>query len=94
MKRIASGEVKNEYTLYVNGNPVKSEVVRTVTPEPEKPVTPAQPEKPATPVAPAKEEPVKTLPNTGTETSIMSLIGGLMASLSGAGLFVSKRKRG
>lgn len=94
VKRIASGEVKNEYTLYVNGNPVKSEVVRTVTPEPEKPVTPAQPEKPATPVAPAKEEPVKTLPNTGTETSIMSLIGGLMASLSGAGLFVSKRKRG
>lgn len=91
VKRIASGEVKNEYTLYVNGNPVKSEIVRTVTPEPEKPVTPAQPEKPATPVTPVKEETVKTLPNTGTAASglgLMGIVSGLLALGS-----IGKRKK-
>ncbi|HEL2387650.1 SspB-related isopeptide-forming adhesin [Streptococcus suis] len=49
VKRIASGEVVNEYTLYVNGNPVISNKVVTNTPEPPKPETPK-------PQAPAKKE--------------------------------------
>lgn len=89
VKRIAAGEVKNQYTLYVNGNPVKSEIVRTVTPEPEKPVVPAEP---VTPEAP-KGAAAKTLPNTGTEASVMSLVGALMAGLTSVGAFVTKRKR-
>ena len=82
-------------------------VEKPVTPTPEEPKEPVKPvvtptvNKPEVPQTPAKEVPkpvvqeeIKTLPNTGTESSVMSLVGGLMASLSGAGLFVSKRKRG
>lgn len=94
VKRIAAGEVENQYILYVNGNPVKSEIVRTVTPEPEKPVTPVTPVKPVTPVSPValKGATAKTLPNTGTEASAMTLVGTLLAGMSGAGVFI-KRKR-
>ncbi|MEI4366391.1 SspB-related isopeptide-forming adhesin [Streptococcus suis] len=75
VKRIASGEVVNEYTLYVNGNPVISNKVVTNTPEPPKPETPK-------PQAPAKAQ----LPNTGDAASYSLSVAGvvtLFASLVG-----------
>ncbi|CYV11987.1 putative cell surface protein [Streptococcus suis] len=75
VKRIASGEVVNEYTLYVNGNPVISNKVVTNTPEPPKPETPK-------PQAPAKAQ----LPNTGDAASYSLSLAGvvtLFASLVG-----------
>ncbi|WP_421362557.1 SspB-related isopeptide-forming adhesin [Streptococcus suis] len=78
VKRIASGEVVNEYTLYVNGNPVISNKVVTNTPEPPKPETPK-------PQAPAKVEKAQ-LPNTGDAASYsLSVVGvvTLFASLVG-----------
>lgn len=73
VKRIASGEVVNEYTLYVNGNPVLSNKVVTNTPEPPKPQAPAKVEK-------------AQLPNTGDAASYsLSVVGvvTLFASLVG-----------
>ncbi|HEM6204226.1 TPA: LPXTG cell wall anchor domain-containing protein [Streptococcus suis] len=78
VKRIASGEVVNEYTLYVNGNPVISNKVVTNTPEPPKPETPK-------PQAPAKVEKAQ-LPNTGDAASYSLSVAGvvtLFASLVG-----------
>ncbi|MGU7910484.1 SspB-related isopeptide-forming adhesin [Streptococcus suis] len=78
VKRIASGEVVNEYTLYVNGNPVISNKVVTNTPEPPKPETPK-------PQAPAKVEKAQ-LPNTGDTASYSLSLAGvvtLFASLVG-----------
>ncbi|HEM5467077.1 LPXTG cell wall anchor domain-containing protein [Streptococcus suis] len=78
VKRIASGEVVNEYTLYVNGNPVISNKVVTNTPEPPKPETPK-------PQAPAKVEKAQ-LPNTGDVASYSLSLAGvviLFASLVG-----------
>ncbi|MBY4635071.1 LPXTG cell wall anchor domain-containing protein [Streptococcus suis] len=73
VKRIASGEVVNEYTLYVNGNPVISNKVVTNTPEPPKPQAPAKVEK-------------AQLPNTGDAASYSLSLAGvvtLFASLVG-----------
>ncbi|MDG4507664.1 SspB-related isopeptide-forming adhesin [Streptococcus suis] len=78
VKRIASGEVVNEYTLYVNGNPVISNKAVTNTPEPPKPETPK-------PQAPAKVEKAQ-LPNTGDAASYSLSLAGvvtLFASLVG-----------
>ncbi|MFM0611607.1 GbpC/Spa domain-containing protein [Streptococcus suis] len=78
VKRVASGEVVNEYTLYVNGNPVISNKVVTNTPEPPKPETPK-------PQAPAKVEKAQ-LPNTGDAASYSLSVAGvvtLFASLVG-----------
>ncbi|HEL1602769.1 TPA: LPXTG cell wall anchor domain-containing protein [Streptococcus suis] len=78
VKRIASGEVVNEYTLYVNGNPIISNKVVTNTPEPPKPETPK-------PQAPAKVEKAQ-LPNTGDAASYSLSLAGvvtLFASLVG-----------
>ncbi|HEM5323422.1 TPA: LPXTG cell wall anchor domain-containing protein [Streptococcus suis] len=78
VKRIASGEVVNEKTLYVNGNPVISNKVVTNTPEPPKPETPK-------PQAPAKVEKAQ-LPNTGDAASYSLSLAGvvtLFASLVG-----------
>ncbi|WP_449451848.1 SspB-related isopeptide-forming adhesin, partial [Streptococcus suis] len=75
VKRIVAGEVVNEYTLYVNGNPVISNKVVTNTPEPPKPETPK-------PQAPAKAQ----LPNTGDAASYSLTLAGvvtLFASLVG-----------
>ncbi|WP_449463414.1 SspB-related isopeptide-forming adhesin [Streptococcus suis] len=75
VKRIASGEVVNEYTLYVNGNPVLSNKVVTNTPEPPKPEAPK-------PQAPTKAQ----LPNTGDAASYSLTLAGvitLFASLVG-----------
>ncbi|MFS1664722.1 LPXTG cell wall anchor domain-containing protein, partial [Streptococcus sp. zg-JUN1979] len=98
VKRIAVGEIENEYTLYVNGNPVKSEVVRTTTPEPVKPetsqpVTPVS-QTPATPVAPSPATPAvakaQALPQTGEESSILAYLAGGFMTLVG---LVGVRKR-
>ncbi|HEM5274562.1 TPA: LPXTG cell wall anchor domain-containing protein [Streptococcus suis] len=73
VKRVASGEVVNEYTLYVNGNPVLSNKVVTNTPEPPKPQAPAKVEK-------------AQLPNTGDAASYSLSLAGvvtLFASLVG-----------
>ncbi|WP_449456932.1 LPXTG cell wall anchor domain-containing protein, partial [Streptococcus suis] len=67
VKRIASGEVVNEYTLYVNGNPVISNKVVTNTPEPPKPEAPK-------PQAPAKAQ----LPNTGDAASYSLTLAGVV----------------
>ncbi|WP_029180178.1 SspB-related isopeptide-forming adhesin [Streptococcus suis] len=78
VKRVASGEVVNEKTLYVNGNPVISNKVVTNTPEPPKPETPK-------PQAPAKVEKAQ-LPNTGDAVSYSLSVAGvvtLFASLVG-----------
>lgn len=73
VKRIKAGDVYNDYTLYVNGNPVKSNRVVTHTPEAPKPVTP-QKLTPKTPV----------LPHTGEASmSIVSVIGASIISLLG-----------
>ncbi|HEM6042159.1 TPA: LPXTG cell wall anchor domain-containing protein [Streptococcus suis] len=80
VKRIASGEVVNEYTLYVNGNPVISNKVVTNTPEPPKPETP-------TPQAPAKAQ----LPNTGDAASYSLSIAGVVTLFTSL-LGLRKRK--
>ncbi|HEM2698553.1 TPA: LPXTG cell wall anchor domain-containing protein [Streptococcus suis] len=67
VKRIASGTVENEYTLYVNGNPVLSNNVVTETPEPPKPE----------PKAPKQETPA--LPNTGQSSSLGLTVLGMVA---------------
>ena len=80
VKRIASGEVVNEYTLYVNGNPVISNKVLTNTPEPPKPEAP-------TPQAPAKAQ----LPNTGDAASYSLSIAGVVTLFTSL-LGLRKRK--
>ncbi|HEM3543813.1 TPA: LPXTG cell wall anchor domain-containing protein [Streptococcus suis] len=91
VKRIAAGEVVNEYTLYVNGNPVVSNKVITETPEPPKPETPTP-----TPQTPAPAPAGPSLPNTGSNASqALSIagIGGLMLSvLAQFGLVKHKAK--
>ncbi|HES1808907.1 TPA: LPXTG cell wall anchor domain-containing protein [Streptococcus pyogenes] len=68
VKRIKAGGVANEYTLYVNGNPVKSNKVTTHTPEQPQPVTPKAP----------------ALPSTGEQgVSILTALGAALLSLLG-----------
>ncbi|MGJ0023247.1 SspB-related isopeptide-forming adhesin, partial [Streptococcus dysgalactiae] len=68
VKRIKAGDVANEYTLYVNGNPVKSNKVTTHTPEPPQAVTPKTP----------------ALPSTGEQgVSILTVLGAALLSLLG-----------
>ncbi|HES4621104.1 TPA: LPXTG cell wall anchor domain-containing protein [Streptococcus pyogenes] len=68
VKRIKAGDVANEYTLYVNGNPVKSNEVTTHTPEQPQPVTPKAP----------------ALPSTGEQgVSILTALGAALLSLLG-----------
>ncbi|WP_449449222.1 SspB-related isopeptide-forming adhesin [Streptococcus suis] len=80
VKRIASGEVVNEYTLYVNGNPVISNKVVTNTPEPPKPEAPK-------PQAPAKAQ----LPNTGDAASYSLTLAGVVTLFTSL-LGLRKRK--
>ncbi|MFS6205515.1 SspB-related isopeptide-forming adhesin [Streptococcus agalactiae] len=68
VKRIKAGDVANEYTLYVNGNPVKSNKVTTHTPEQPQPVTPKAP----------------ALPSTGEQgVSVLTVLGAALLSLLG-----------
>ncbi|MFS9371166.1 LPXTG cell wall anchor domain-containing protein [Streptococcus infantis] len=105
VERIASGEVENRFVNIVNGQEMEAKVV-THTPEvpnsPElpklpKPVKPTEPSKPVTPsksVESVKQEQsveLKELPNTGTDSSSLGLIGASILSVLGlAGL---KRKK-
>ncbi|MDG3143174.1 LPXTG cell wall anchor domain-containing protein, partial [Streptococcus suis] len=86
VKRIKAGDVYNDYTLYVNGNPVKSNRVVTHTPENPKPSTPA-------PQTPVKGASVATLPHTGEENqaSLLATMLGVM-TLGLAGLGFKKKK--
>lgn len=85
-KRIKSGTVENEFTLYVNGIPVKSDKVVTETPEPPKPP------KQTTPTPPAPKEPAKaTLPNTGEASTYGLSLAGLVV-LFGSLFGLRKRK--
>ncbi|VTT14131.1 SspB-related isopeptide-forming adhesin [Streptococcus dysgalactiae] len=68
VKRIKAGDVANEYTLYVNGNPVKSNKVTTHTPEQPQSVTPKAP----------------ALPSTGEQgVSVLTVLGAALLSLLG-----------
>lgn len=80
VKRIASGEVVNEYTLYVNGNPVISNKAVTNTLEPPKPEAPK-------PQAPAKAQ----LPNTGDAASYSLTLAGVVTLFTSL-LGLRKRK--
>ena len=78
-KRIATGDVYNEYTNTINGVEYLSNKVVTHTPEPPKPETPAKPGVP-TPEAPKPQAPAtperKVLPNTGDKgNGAMTAIG-------------------
>lgn len=73
VKRIKAGDVYNDYTLYVNGNPVKSNRVVTHTPEDPKPVTP-QKLTPKTPALPHTGE-VSVAPLTAIGAIILSVLG-------------------
>ena len=82
MKRIKAGDVYNDYTLYVNGNPVKSNRVVTHTPEDPKP------QKPSTPVPQPQEA---QLPHTGEMASVG--LAGLGAMLLGLGGLLGSVRR-
>lgn len=84
VKRIKAGDVYNDYTLYVNGNPVKSNRVVTHTPEDPKP----QPSTP-TPQTPVQGASIASLPQTGEATSsslLASVLGVMTLGLVGFGL--------
>lgn len=89
VKRIKAGDVYNDYTLYVNGNPVKSNRVVTHTPEDPKPSKPNTP----TPQTPVQGASVATLPQTGeaTSSSLLATALGVM-TLGLAGLGLRKKK--
>ena len=89
-KRIASGEVTNQYTNWINGKPYLSNVFKTHTPKPDTPKPSPEPEKPSpkantpapviaavTPAQP-KAQPVKQtkdLPQTGNSKSGLASLG-------------------
>lgn len=78
--RINVGTFENTYVNKVNGKEFKSNTVRTVTPPP---ATPNEPNKTNTP----------ELPNTGTETVVLSqALGGLSLALGGLVLKGKKKK--
>ena len=89
-KRIASGEVTNQYTNWINGKPYLSNVFKTHTPKPDTPKPSPEPEKPSPkPQAPApviaavtaaqpKAQPAKQtkdLPQTGNSKSGLASLG-------------------
>ena len=80
MKRITSGEVENTFENTVNGVVVKSNTVKTTTPEPKpEPKVPEKPKKPG-------------LPNTGTKASTALVSVGLAGMLAAIGLASRKRR--
>ena len=89
-KRIAYGEVTNQYTNWINGKPYLSNVFKTHTPKPDTPKPSPEPEKPSPkPQAPApviaavtaaqpKAHPAKQtkdLPQTGNSKSGLASLG-------------------
>ena len=74
VQRIASGEIENKFVNIVNGQEMVAKVT-THTPEPKKP---------------GKPQPQPSLPNTGTASSMLPVVGMILGLLSLAGLRKSK----
>ena len=77
VERIAAGEVENTFVNIVNGQEMTAKVT-TYTPEPPKPSEPKKP------------NPQPSLPNTGTASSMLPVVGMILGLLSLAGLRKSK----
>ena len=75
VERIAAGEVENTFVNIVNGQEMTAKVT-THTPEPPKPEEPGKPK--------------QSLPNTGTASSMLPVVGIILGLLSLAGLRKSK----
>ena len=71
VERIAAGEVENTFVNIVNGQEMTAKVT-THTPEPPKPEEPGKPK--------------QSLPNTGTASSMLPVVGMILGLLSLAGL--------
>ena len=83
VERIAAGEVENTFVNIVNGQEMTAKVT-THTSEPPKP-------EPKTPESPKPQEPKNpSLPNTGTASSMLPVVGMILGLLSLAGLRKSK----
>ncbi|MBF7094466.1 LPXTG cell wall anchor domain-containing protein [Streptococcus sp. HF-1907] len=90
VKRIAAGDVYNEYTLFVNGNAVLSNKVVTHTPEPANPTSTPTPTPTSTSTIAKAAPKAPMLPRTGDKTSYTSMFVGL--GLLVAGLFGFKQR--
>ena len=77
VERIAAGEVENTFVNIVNGQEMTAKVT-THTPEPQKPSEPKKP------------NPQPSLPNTGTASSMLPVVGMILGLLSLAGFRKSK----
>ena len=86
VERIAAGEVENTFVNIVNGQEMTAKVT-THTPEPPKP-------EPKTPESPKPQEPKNpSLPNTGTASSMLPVVGMILGLLSLAGAGLRKHKK-
>ena len=89
-KRIAAGDVTNQYTNWINGKPYLSNVFKTHTPKPDTPKPSPEPEKPSpkantpapviaavTPAQPKEQtaKQTKDLPQTGNSKSGLASLG-------------------
>lgn len=83
MKRIEAGQVENTMVHTVNGLELRSNTVKTRTPEPSKPVEPSKPNQ-------ARQESKRELPQTGEQSSVL----GVMAGASLLGLAAGLKKKG
>ena len=83
MKRIAAGQVENTMVHTVNGFEIRSNTVKTKTPEPPKPVELSKPTQP-------RQENKRELPHTGEQSSVL----GVVAGLSLLGLAAGLKKKG
>ena len=80
VERIAAGEVENTFVNIVNGQEMTAKVT-THTPEPPKPSEPKKP------------NPQPSLPNTGTASSMLPVVGMILGLLSLAGAGLRKHKK-
>ena len=78
VERIAAGEVENTFVNIVNGQEMTAKVT-THTPEPPKPEEPGKPK--------------QSLPNTGTASSMLPVVGMILGLLSLAGAGLRKHKK-
>ena len=78
VERIAAGEVENTFINIVNGQEMTAKVT-THTPEPPKPEEPGKPK--------------QSLPNTGTASSMLPVVGMILGLLSLAGAGLRKHKK-
>ena len=78
VERIASGEIENKFLNIVNGQEMEAKVT-THTPESPKPEEPGKPK--------------QSLPNTGTASSMLPVVGMILGLLSLAGAGLRKHKK-